>query len=53
MFKDYQNDLVAFSYEAFLIFNDIFIKNNYLKITKGEKFENCYDKTNYKKVLNI
>ena len=61
IFKDYQYDLVAFSYEAFLIFNDIFIKNNYLKITKGEKFENCYiipsegffDKTNYKKILNL
>ena len=61
IFKDYQYDLVAFSYEAFLIFNEIFIKNNYLKITKGEKFENCYiipsegffDKTNYRKILNL
>ena len=60
IFKDYLYDLVAFSYEAFVIANKFFISNNYLNISKGEKFENCYiipsqgffDKKNYSQMLN-
>ena len=59
--KDYLYNLVAFSYEAFLIFNNFFMSNNYMSISKGEKFENCYiipsegffDKKNYKYILNF
>ena len=61
IFKDYLYNLVAFSYEAFVFFNDIFISNNYLNISNGEKFENCYiipcegffDKKNYEKIINL
>ena len=61
IFKDYSYELVAFSYEAFLIFNNFFMFNNYLSISKGEKFDNCYiipsegffDKKNYKNILNF
>ena len=61
IFKDYLYDLVAFSYEAFVIVNKFFISNNYLNISKGEKFENCYiipsqgffDKINYLKILEL
>ena len=61
IFKDYLYNLVAFSYEAFLVFNNFFISNNYLSISNGEKFENCviipsegfFDKKNYKKILNL
>ena len=61
IFKDYSYELVAFSYEAFLIFNNFFMSNNYMNISKGEKFENCYmipsegffDKKNYKNILNF
>ena len=35
-------ELMAFSYEAFCVFNDLFINNNYLQISKGDKFEICY-----------
>ena len=43
IFNDYYSSflLVAFSYESFLFFNDFFIKNNYLDISNGEKFEKC------------
>ena len=34
--------IMAFSYEAFFMFNDLFINNNYLDITNNDKFENCY-----------
>ena len=34
--------LIAYSFEAFNFFNDFFIKNDYLSITKGEKFDKCY-----------
>ena len=61
IFKDYLYNLVAFSYEAFLLFNDIFISNNYLDISRGEKLENCYiipsegyfDEKNYKKIIKL
>ena len=61
IFKDYSYELVAFSYEAFLIFNNFFMFNNYLSISKGEKFDNCYirpsegffDKKNYNNILNF
>ena len=61
IFKDYSYDLVAFSYEAFCVFNNFFMSNNYLNISKGEKFENCYiipsegffDKKNYKNILDL
>ena len=42
----YQNydifTIMAFSYDAFFVFNDLFINNNYLQISKNDKFENCY-----------
>ena len=43
IFNDYYSsyELVAFSYESFLFFNDFFIKNNYLDISNGDKFEKC------------
>ena len=53
--------LIAFSYEAINFFNDFLIKNEYLTITKGEKFDKCYivltediiqKKQNYKILLN-
>jgi hypothetical protein len=34
--------LISFSFEAFNYFNDFLMKNNYLSITKGEKFDKCY-----------
>ena len=34
--------LIAFSFEALNFFNDFLIKNEYLTITKGEKFDKCY-----------
>ena len=53
--------LMSFSYEAFCTFNDIFINNNYLQLSKNEKFEICYiipyeiehekKLLNYKKIL--
>jgi len=61
----YQNydifQLMTYSYEAFCTFNDIFINNNYLQISKDDKFEICYiipyefeseqKRVNYKKIL--
>ena len=52
--------LIAYSFEAFNFFNDFLIKNDYLSITKGEKFEKCYfilnqgisEKKNYKILLD-
>ena len=43
IFNDYYSSFVlaAFSYESFLFFNDLFINNNYLDISNGEKFEKC------------
>ena len=42
----YQNydtfTIMTFSYDAFFIFNDLFINNNYLEISKNDKFENCF-----------
>ena len=34
--------LIAFSFEAINFFNDFLMKNNYLNITNGEKFDKCY-----------
>ena len=59
--KDYLYNLVAFSYEAFLIFNKFFISNDYLSISNGEKFQNCviipsegfFDKKSYKNIINL
>ena len=34
--------LFAFSYKAFCVFNDFFINNDYLRISKNDKFEICY-----------
>ena len=34
--------LIAFSFEAFNFFNDFMMKNEYLNITKGDKFDKCY-----------
>ena len=34
--------LIAYSFEAFNFFNDFLMKNDYLSITKGEKFDKCY-----------
>ena len=61
IFKENSFELVAFSYEAFLFFNDFFIKNNYLKISNGEKFDKCnllpieghFDYKNYMKILSL
>ena len=61
IFKDSSFELVAFSYEAFLFFNDFLISNDYLTISNGEKFENCYiiplegyfNKNNYNKILSL
>ena len=52
--------LIAYSFEAFNFFNDFLMKNNYLSITKGEKFDKCYiilcdefaRKKNFKKLLD-
>ena len=54
--------LIALSYDAFIGFNDIFINNNYLQISKDDKFEMCYiipydveseqKKENFKKILD-
>ena len=52
--------LIAYSIEAFNFFNDFLIKNDYLSITKGEKFDKCYiilgeelsRKKNYKILLD-
>ena len=34
--------LISYSFEAFNFFNDFLMKNDYLNITKGEKFDKCY-----------
>ena len=34
--------LIAFSFEAINFFNDFLMKNEYLSITKGDKFDKCY-----------
>ena len=34
--------LIAFTFESVNFFNDFFMKNEYLKITNGEKFDKCY-----------
>ena len=61
----YQNydifQLMTYSYESFCTFNDLFINNNYLQISKDDKFEICYivpyefeseqKKVNFKKIL--
>ena len=52
--------LISFSFEAFNFFNDFLISNEYLSITKGEKFDKCYiimgdeisRKKNYKMLLD-
>ena len=42
-YQNYDNfTIMTFSYDAFSIFNDLFINNNYLDISKNDKFENCY-----------
>ena len=47
--QNYQNIIIMnFSYEAFFIFNDLFINNNYSQIAKNEKFGKCQ---NYEKIL--
>ena len=61
IFKECSFELIAFSYEAFLLFNDFFINNDYLTITNGEKFEKCiiiptegyFNKTNYNKIISL
>ena len=52
--------LIAYSFGAFNYFNDFLMKNNYLSITKGEKFDKCFiilseeisRKKNYKILLD-
>ena len=34
--------LMVFSYDTFINFNDLFINNNYLQISKDDKFEICF-----------
>ena len=42
-FENYDNyKLMAFSYNSFFTFNDFLINNNYLEISKNNKFEICY-----------
>ena len=42
-FQNYDTfTIMTFSYDAFFIFNDLFINNNYLDISKNDKFENCF-----------
>jgi hypothetical protein len=52
--------LIAFSFEAYNFFSDFLMKNDYLNITKGDKFDKCYivlteevaRKKNYKILLD-
>ena len=52
--------LIAYSFEAYNFFSDFLMKNDYLNITKGEKFDKCYivlteevaRKKNYKLLLD-
>ena len=52
--------LIAFSFEAYNFFSDFLMTNDYLNITKGEKFDKCYivlteevaRKKNYKLLLD-
>ena len=52
--------LISYSFEAFNFFNDFLMKNDYMSITKGEKFDKCYivlteeksRKQNYKILLD-
>ena len=52
--------LISYSFEAFNFFNDFLMKNDYMSITKGEKFDKCYiilgdefsRKNNYKILLD-
>ena len=42
-YQNYESfKLMTFSYEAFCGFNEILINNNYLDISKNDKFEICY-----------
>ena len=59
IFNDYYDSflLIAFSYKSFIFFNDLFINNNYLEISKNENFKEIYiiplddasDSSNYKR----
>ena len=44
IFNEYYDTfiLIAFDFEAFLLVNDFFMQNNYLSISKNQRFENCY-----------
>ena len=47
--------LIAFTYESVNFFNDFLMQNDYLTITKGEKFDKCYiilTEENSKKIKN-
>ena len=62
IFSDYYDSflLIAFSYKSFIIFNELFINNNYLQISKNETFKKIYiisldgvpDLSNYKKIYS-
>ena len=61
IFKDLPFELVGFSYEAFLFFNDFFVNNDYLTISNGEKFDKCnilpiegyFNYKNYMKIISL
>ena len=44
IFYEYYDSFIpiAFSYESFILFNKIFLTNNYIEISKNEKFEKFY-----------
>ena len=42
-YQKYDNfTIMSFSYEAFFTFNELFINNNFLNISKNDKFEICH-----------
>ena len=42
-FENYEiYKIITFSYDSFLTFNELFIINKYLEISKNDKFEICY-----------
>ena len=63
-YQYYENyDLIAFNYQSINFFNDFLINNDYIKISEGDKFDNCnivlihllnaLEKNNYKKMISI
>ena len=60
IFYEYYDSFIpiAFSYESYMVFSDIFLSNNYLEISHGDLFDKCFilpfeSKIKKEKILEI